>query len=341
MPAAAPGGDPFKMKKWITLILPLVGLALFVWIIRGIGLGNVLDVVRRVDPWKLLVFPVFAAFILWMHGLRWQYLMRMIGIDYSLWRSTVVWGIGFFGASVTPAKVGDAVRAYYLSRDTEHNFAKCFVTVVVDRLLDVAVMLVLGVVAVIIFSYYYIELPSTWIILGAVPVLVALIYLTLHRRLMRKLLRPFFKALTPPKYQDELALHFHSFYDALGIYLREWKRTSVGFVYTLFFWAAVAGLAYAVAWILNIPVSPWYLCLLLPLLTLVEIIPISVAGLGTREAASIYFFSVIGIDSTQAVAFSLMYVLLGTYLVAGFGFFAWLFRPAWLRQKLGDSSEPT
>jgi uncharacterized protein (TIRG00374 family) len=137
------------MKRWITLILPLIGLAIFVWIIRGIGLGNVLEIIRGIDPRKLLIFPVFTALILWVHALRWQYLMRIIGIEYGLWRSAMVWAIGFFGASITPAKVGDALRAYYLSRDIDRSFAESFLTVVVDRLFDVIVMLLLGILGII------------------------------------------------------------------------------------------------------------------------------------------------------------------------------------------------
>jgi len=328
------------MKRWITLILPVIGLGIFVLIIRSIGLGNVVETIRGVDPRKLLIFPLFTAFIIWMHGLRWQFLMRIIGIDYSLWRSTMVWSIGFFAASVTPAKVGDAARAYYLSRDTGYNFAECLLTVVIDRLLDVFVMLALGVIAVPIFSYYYMELPSVWIALGAAMLIVGLIYLLLHRRLMRKLLGPFVRVLVPAKYREEMTLHFHSFYDALAVYIRNWKRTSIGLIYTLFFWAAVGGLAYTVTRVLDIDVSLRYLILMLPLLTLVEIIPISVSGLGTREAASIYLFSVIGVSSTEAVAFSLMYLVLGTYLVASVGLFAWLLKPRSLRKKLKDTMEP-
>jgi uncharacterized protein (TIRG00374 family) len=326
------------MKRWVPLVLPVIGLGIFVWIIRGIGVGNVVDTFRGVDPRKLLIFPPFTAFILLMHGLRWQYLMRMIGVDYSLWRSTMVWAIGFFGASVTPAKVGDALRAYYLSQDTDRSFAESFLTVVIDRLLDVIVMLVFGVVAVFVFSYYYIHLPSVWIVIVGTAAIFVLIYLLLHRQLMKKLLGPFFRTLAPAKYREELSLHFNSFYDALAVYLRGWKRTSVGFVYTLLFWAAVALLAYMVVRILDIDVSLRYIILMLPMMALVEIIPISISGLGTREAAVIYFFSVVGIGSTKAVAFSLMYLFMGTYLVAFVGLVAWLAMPSRLRRKLKEET---
>jgi len=94
-------------------------------------------------------------------------------------------------------------------------------------------------------------------------------------------------------------------------------------------------LAHTVTRVLHIDVSLGYMALILPMLTLVEIIPISISGLGTREAAVIYFFGIVGIDDpAQSVAFALMYVLLGLYAVALVGLFAWLFMPRSLREKL-------
>jgi uncharacterized membrane protein YbhN (UPF0104 family) len=70
----------------------------------------------------------------------------------------------------------------------------------------------------------------------------------------------------------------------------------------------------------------------MPTLTLVELIPISVSGIGTRDAAVVFFFSVLGIGSAEAVSFSLIYLIFGTYFNALVGFIAWLANPAKLRQ---------
>jgi len=56
------------MRKWVSLILPLVGLVIFVWIVRGTGLDRILDTYRKIDPRSLAVFPVFTVFILWIRG---------------------------------------------------------------------------------------------------------------------------------------------------------------------------------------------------------------------------------------------------------------------------------
>jgi uncharacterized protein (TIRG00374 family) len=269
-----------------------------------------------------------------VRGLRWQWIMGTIGIKYSLWRSSIVWSVGAFAAAVTPGKVGDAVRAVYLSRDTGRNFGECFLTVFIDRLLDLVTILVAGVITTLIFSYYYIKLPSVWLVILFVLGILFVLYMLMHRNLMRRLIGPLFRALAPDKYREELTTHFHSFYDSLGVYAREWKKTLIAAVLTLMFWTGVVMLAYTVTWVLGIDVSLRFVFLIMPVVTFVELIPISISGLGTRDATAIYFFSVVGGAGVEAAGFSIMYLLMGTYLTASVGFVAWLLKPAALREKL-------
>ena len=316
------------MKKLLSVLLPLVGLAIFVWIVRGTGVERILDTFRGMDAKKLLFFPIFTAYFVWIRGLRWHTVMGAVGIEYPLWRSSLVWAIGFFAASVTPAKVGDTLRAYYLSRDTGCNFGQSFLTIFVDRLIDVVIVLISGAVTLVLFSAYYIHMSSMWIILILVVGVFIALYMLTRRDLVKTLIGPLYRALAPRKYRDELSVHFNSFYDSLRLCLRDRRRMGLAFAYALFFWGGVVFLAYTVTRVLGIEVPFGYVLLMMPTVTLVELIPISVSGLGTREAAVIYFFSVVGIGSAQAVGFSITYLLAGTYLTALVGFVGWLFRPA-------------
>jgi hypothetical protein len=320
------------MRKWVSLLLPLVGLVIFVWIVRGTGVSRILETFRQIDARRLAIFPLFTVFILAIRGYRWWLLMRLVGIRYTRWRSTVVWAIGFFAAAITPGKVGDAVRALYVSRETGRGVGESFLTVFMDRLMDLVTVLVFGVVTIFIFSYRYTDMPSFWVILAASVASLALVYLVLHRELMRKLAGPLFKALTPAKYRTQLSTEVQGFYDSLALYARHWRSTAFAALLTLVFWVGIVVLAFTVARTLGVAVSFGYVALIMPMVTLVEIIPISVSGIGTREAAVIFFFSALGIGSAQAVAFSVAYLIVGTYLTALVGFVAWLANPA----KLGE-----
>lgn len=319
------------MRKKLSLLLPLLGLALFVFIVARTGLENIADVFRASDVRMLIFTPVIVFFIVILRGLRWQYLMRVLGIEYSLWKSSSVWTIGFFAAAVTPAKAGDAVRALYVKEDTGRRFGEAFLTVFIDRLWDLLFVLALGVVSALLFSRYYIEIPSIWVFFLASAGIAACVYLATNRKLMRRLLKPVFDAMVPQKYKEMFSLNIHTFYDSLSHYRRDWVTMLVAFALTVVCWALVFFLAWYVTFMFDLDVEPAYMFLIMPVVTLVELLPISVSGLGTREATVIYFFSVVGVSSVAAVGFSIGYLLMGTYLIALFGFVMWIRHPV----KLG------
>jgi len=327
------------LKRFISFLLPFVGLILFLYIVNGIGIGQLLEALSVVDPKQLWVFPAFVVFYHLVRGLRWQMLIRTAGFDYPYAKCIRLWSIGFFASSVTPGKVGDALRAYYLSRDTGHNFGTCLATVFADRVMDLVTILVGGLITTIIFSIYYVKIPSVWGIAAGVAGIVAMFLILTNRSIMRRVVGPLAKALVPDTYVEELREHFHSFYDALARYKKNPGQTALAYLTALVFWWSVVMMATAVTKILGIPVSPGYVLLIMPMLTLAEFLPISISGLGTRDAVAVYVFSVVGVASAQAVSFSILYLILGTYVTALVGFAMWLFRPRLARQdRAGGTS---
>ncbi len=319
------------MGRWISYLLPLIGLAIFIYILSGTGIGKIASTFRDISPVQLIPFPIFILAIIAIRGWRWQYLMKLVGIHYPLRRSAAVWSIGFFAAAVTPGKVGDAIRAFYTSQETGKDFGESFLTVFVDRLMDLIVVVVYGMITIVLFSYYYIKIPSVWVILLATVGFFVLIFLMLNKRFVKPLIKPIYTALFPKKYKTKMKNSFNSFYDSLFLYFKEWKGTLYALLLTVIYWVMVFCLAWYVAFVLGIEVSFPYLFIIMPMVTLVELLPISVSGLGTREATVIYFFSVIGIASAQAVGFSIAYLIAGTYLTSLLGFVLWLRNPV----KLG------
>lgn len=315
------------MKRLLPWIMPVFGLALFVGVMRRAGPSRIADVLSSADPAQLLWAPVIVAAIAVARGLRWRYVAASVGIPCGLWRATQVWMIGFFASSVTPAKAGDALRAVYLRNDSGRPLGECFLTVFVDRLWDLGFVLCAGVVTALVFSHKYIAIPSAPLFISAaVAVAVAAVAMT-QRGAMRLLLKPLVSFFVPSRYHDDLSANFHTFYDALRQYGAGKRRALAMAAFTLLGWALIFLLAVYIARVLAIPVDPAFIVLIMPIVTLVELIPFTVSGLGTREATVVYFFSVIGVGSAEAVGFSIAYVLVGTYLTALIGLALWIRYP--------------
>ncbi|GEM_PF-1217549 len=331
-------------RKILSFLLPFIGLAIFVFIIKTVGWDNIAGTFKAADWKRSFLLPVFILFIIVIRGYRWQYLMRMVDIEYPIGRSMVVWTIGFFAAAVTPGKIGDALRAFYVSRDTGRSFVESFITVFIDRLLDLLVVLLFAATAIPLLLFASdrwfnrpIEIPSMWILAVSIAVIFMLVYAMLRRDIMKKILKPIFNLLFPKKYKEQMSVNFNSFYDLLTIYGRMWRSTGYAFILTLIYWCGVFGLACYTAYIMRTQVPLDYLFVIMPLVTLVELLPVSISGIGTRDALIIFFFMQIYPEAAragaqaQAVGFSIAYLLIGTYMTSVIGFVLWLKHPA----KLG------
>ncbi len=68
------------MRRGLTLFLPLLGLVLFVVIVAGTGVERILDVFRAADRRGLAATPALILLILVLRGLRWQVILRGLGV---------------------------------------------------------------------------------------------------------------------------------------------------------------------------------------------------------------------------------------------------------------------
>ena len=79
------------------------------------------------------------------------------------------------------------------------------------------------------------------------------------------------------------------------------------FLFTFFSWLVMALNFYIIARVIAIQLPYFYCLFIYPLVSLVQLFPVTVAGFGTREAALLYCFSHFGVSAERTVAFSLIY----------------------------------
>jgi uncharacterized membrane protein YbhN (UPF0104 family) len=85
--------------------------------------------------------------------------------------------------------------------------------------------------------------------------------------------------------------------------------------------AALIGMA------IGIEAPIYFFIIAVSVLALADIIPLSIGGLGTREAGAIVLFSAIGVNAELAVAFSIAYFLVGYGVPAVVGGLLFLKKP--------------
>ena len=88
---------------------------------------------------------------------------------------------------------------------------------------------------------------------------------------------------------------------------RNQKRIIIkNFAYSLIIQLMIPFSFYLISFALSARISPIYFFVLVPIIATISALPISIAGLGLREASSVYFFTKVGMSSEVALATPLL-----------------------------------
>jgi glycosyltransferase 2 family protein len=128
-----------SIRAVIVLIVAAALLMLFLYNVDLRGVAR--EIVHADLEWlalSLLTMIVNLAIRAW----RWQYLLEPLGRPSfgSSFRATAV---GFAASTVLPARAGEVIRPYFLSRQENMSATGAFATIILERVLDMVTVLVL------------------------------------------------------------------------------------------------------------------------------------------------------------------------------------------------------
>jgi hypothetical protein len=258
---------------------------------------------------------------------KWKCILKSLSIKISVWESFKIIIISYFIGSLTPGRVGDFSRALYLKKEGDSNLIKGFSSTLIDRIFDIGFLIILSFFSIIFLINFYSFSYSSMITIIIVAIAFAFgLLLLLKKTIIRKLLRPFFYMLIPEKFQSKLRNAFDDFYSSILIFIKNKRAVFSLSFFTILTWLFGFLSMYFGAMALNIPVTYFHMILILPFTTLVEALPISFSGVGTRDAVLILMFTLLGISSSLAVSFSIMILILN-YIMNLFGVLFWIKNP--------------
>jgi uncharacterized protein (TIRG00374 family) len=131
--------------KHRTALVSLLAVGLLVWFLRHANLVDVWQQVQGARRDLLAAAMGVVALTYWARAIRWRYLLSPIGPTRfrTVFRATI---IGFAALGLLPARAGDVLRPYLVSRREGLSFSSTFATIVIERVLDlIAVLALLGV----------------------------------------------------------------------------------------------------------------------------------------------------------------------------------------------------
>jgi uncharacterized protein (TIRG00374 family) len=138
-----------------SLVRALVGLAIsivtIIAIVRGIDLAKVAEILRTANPAWVAVMLCAVVADLSIRSLRWKRLLAPIHpVPYI--RTAGYLLIGYLANNVLPARLGELVRCHYLGDREGISRTTTLGTVVVERVVDTAVVVAIASVSIVVLQ---------------------------------------------------------------------------------------------------------------------------------------------------------------------------------------------
>lgn len=257
------------------------------------GGNEVIEALSRLHAVQVLFVLCLSLFNYLVRAVRWQGYLTELGAEVPLGSSLLYYFAGF-SLTTTPGKLGEAVRSVYLSRHGV-SYDRSLAMLFVERLSDLAAMIVLSTVALVRFPQYRIVIGI------AVLVCLSLIFLVRERRLLLCAYRELrSRARGPAALRRMLSLAISAsaltrtgrLAGGLGLGLIAWSAEGVGFYYLLQFMHADLSLGVAV--------SIYAVSMLIGALSFLP------GGIGSTEASMMLLLALAGVDHADAVAATLV-----------------------------------
>lgn len=315
--ARGPDAVTEPARKW-SLRIPGIPPAALPWLRVVVSLGILALIASQIDfgeflsltlggslPGMVLAYLVGLT-LLCMAAYRWYFLIGpSLGLSFLPFLNLTF--VSTFVGLFLPGTVGiEVIRVVGLAR-LRVPVAVAGTSLLVDRLLSIFAQFALALGLLAVFPLGLPPATSLWAVAAMVALVTGavLVMSPRYRALVRWVLS--FGILR------RLAGLSEKVFDALDAY-RDRRRMTIAFGQALLFQMHRAVFLWTCAHALGVEVGLLHLLIALPVVGLVEMIPLTLAGVGTREAAFALVLRNFGILPAEAVAISLLAFFIGTVL---------------------------
>ncbi|MDP3463081.1 MAG: lysylphosphatidylglycerol synthase transmembrane domain-containing protein [Bacteroidales bacterium] len=282
-------------KSTRSLIFKLSGSVLILYLLFrfiDIDTSGFINIVKNIHiPFYLLSLSG-VVIVLAVKSYRWHWIIRGEGYYYPLTKSFAAYMASFTIGLVTPGRIGEIARLYYLRESVDMEFLPSFRTIVTDRIFDLGVLVMLSFAGLILYSQIGIGSPYVAVLIGVVVFFAGLLLTAwIISQLMKK---PGIAKMTLPRFlHDCLRQAVH------GKATMLWLITLLAYlIYYGAIWLIFKSLG------MNMPIVD--VAIILSIVGLATLLPISFAGFGTREFSLVYLLGFYGISAETALSFSIL-----------------------------------
>jgi uncharacterized protein (TIRG00374 family) len=325
------------MKKYLPWLLRLLGPALLLVFLANSNLQDLFTVLREAELGPILLslalMPPFVIIKSW----RWRRILQEMSLELPLGTACGLYCVGLFLGATTPGQAGDLVKAWYL-RDRGHPIAPALLSVVLDRLFDLLIMAALATLGIFALGQL---LPSpelqTALVIAMAIGLVTLTVLLVGRGPREWLMTVALPRFAPAGVREALE-RWSTQLASLSLRPAMLVAVSIASLISAFFTFWRLWLLFLALGITDVPL--YVVVGVSALIAVLQVLPISIAGVGVRDAALLAVLAPYGYSVEQAIALSGLFLLINLqHILVGFIVSFWY--PLGSREEAGEVSNDT
>ncbi len=285
----------------IKKILPVIGIILFIYILSTLDIGKIVDVFLQINIFLGLIsiFAIIPIFL--MLNFEWQLILKKHNIKVSFIYSLKNIFIGLFYGFITPGGLGGYTRAFYLKDESGETIQKCIVNLLILSSIDFLALLSLGILGGFLLSSIFPRIFPIFLILFILSISLFIIFI--RKDTGKIFYKKILKSRLLMQYKDKWNGHFNNLYEDIP----KIKDLILPFIVSIVGWFIWFSELYLISTLFSINVPYLYFVLIAAIVNVIASLPITIQGLGTREASLILLLSVFNVPQENVLGFSLFW----------------------------------
>ncbi len=270
-----------KLKK----ILPFIGIFLLIYTIYNLDIVKIINAFKLINPIFIVISLTLTLPRVLIRNYVWRVIQKEHNINLTFIQSLKIFLIGYFYGSFTPGYIGQLMRVPYMKEKTGEPYGKLFVNSLIETIVH----------SISLFAMIFI---GTFLVLGTFPELffVVVIWLIVFILILiyfikkdrgEKIFHFLIRYIIPFKLKKDLYKFVNTFYNDFP----KIKGLIIPVIIGIITWVIIFSQEYIIVIALGLDIPYLYFLLLFPVANVVGFIPITFAGLGTRELTAVILFS--------------------------------------------------
>jgi len=279
----------------------LVSVGLIFFLFQKVGWQNLWLTVKEAHYGFLTLYLLIGILGTLVSSMKWHLLAKSNHIIVSQTRLFFLYMVGYFFNQILPTSVGgDVVRGYELGKLSQKK-SEAMASVFMERFTGLTVLILLALL-VVVFTHAVSDVRLSIILYCAFIGYGIGVWMIYHKTFLRFLESKF----TTPIF-SKIIQKTQKLQDSIHYYRHHKKSLLLAVLYSFLFYGLAVIEVYVGCLTFGVSVALSDLCMIVPVLAILFIIPITIGGIGLQEWAYYFVLSEIGVPIAVGLSLGLLH----------------------------------